>query len=541
MMKKIRIFMILFILSFSFSVKAEVLFELDCDNKNITANDSVTCEGWLSYEGIEINDIEMEYETNLNVDFKVSPDFMITNNNNKLLIHTDEALYDEIMNSTKIFDVIVSINDTNVEKEELILKNIIINNNSSEKIEDIKESFNVTLADKPIELDNNCYLDSILIDNVLVNNFNKETLEYFDITTDKEKIFIDAVRSSNKSSATGLGEVIVNKGESIVKDITVTAENGDIKVYKLHITSSLPKEIIKSSNNSLKSIELFNNGDKLDFNYDNTKNSFNIKVDGDIENIDIKAELDDETSSFVDKYNPRKITLKYGNNKVLLKVKAEDDSIKTYTLNINREDNRSHDNTLFYLYVNNHEIVLADEVYKYEVVVPHDVVKTKIKAMPNSEKAIVKYEDIILADGENNVSISITAEDGKEREYEINVVRENEPIKEEIVLSNIEITGYNINFSKDTHEYTLKIDKDTDELEIKVIPDNIDFEVINNKKLHDGNTVLIKVNDSKGLHEYKINIEKDSVINNVICYGVFGIGLVSFILSIIYFKSRKNK
>ena len=533
MMMKVRIFIAIIILSFSFSVNAEVLLELDCDSKNIADNGNVTCEGYLSYEQVSINDIELEYDTKLNVEFKGADGFTVSQKDGKVFIHTDEALYDEIMNSTKLFDVSISSNG-NSSEEELILKNIIINKNSEEKIDDVKEIFSIDLPDKQETLDDNCFLERITIDDKLINNFNKEQLEYKDIYVDSEKIFIDAVRSSDKSSASGLGEVIVNPGESIVRDITVIAQNGDVKVYKLYITSSLLKEEIKSSNNNIKLIELYHGNNKINFNFDNRKSNFNIQVDDEIEDITIKAELEDSKAIFVNNYGPRKEKLKYGNNDVLLKVKSENNDVKVYDIIITRKDERSTDNTLSSLLINNKEILLADEVYKYEITLPHDVDKTNIKTIANDEKATIEYEDIILADGDNNISIKVTAENGKEQEYEVNVIRE-----EEIVLEKIEIIGYDFDFSKDKHNYNLKITEETDELDIKTIPNDIDYEVLNNKKLHNGSIITIRVNDSLGEHEYTINIEKNSVMLSVICYVVFGIGVVSLILAVVHVKKRK--
>ena len=539
MTKKVRILIAIIILSFSFTVNAEVLFELDCNNKSISSGESITCDGYLVYEMVSVNDISLEYETNLNVEFKSIDGFDVTKNDNKISIHAKEALYDEIMNSTKVVDVIVTSNDNNKEKEDLLIKNITINNSNEEIIEDVKETFNISLKEEKQILDDDCFLNSISIDNIPLTDFNKENLEYKNIVVNKEKIFIDAVRSSDKSSAAGLGEVIVNKGESIERDITVTSESGSVKIYKLFITSSLSKEEIKSSNNNLKTIELYNGNNKLDFNYDKDKNIFNVSLD-DIDKISIKAELEDSNSFFVKNYGPRDISLKYGNNKVLIKVKAQNDNEKIYTLNITRKDGRSSDNSLFYLFINNHEIKLADEVYKYEIVLPHEATKTEIKTIANDEKAVIKYEDIELADGDNDISITVTSENGKEQEYEINVIREEEK-KEEIILEKIEIVGYNIDFSKDKGNYNIKIDNDINELEIKAYPNNVNMEVLNNKELRNGSVITIKINDENGLHEYTINIEKNVFISDIICYTVFGIGLILLIISVIYVKKRSHE
>ena len=127
-MKKLRIIAILFILAFSFPVKAEVLLEIDCDGKEITDSKSVKCEGNLLYEKEGINDIEFNYQTNLDIAFNSVSGFMITNSGGKVSIHTDDALYDEIMNASKIFEFTLSINENVGTKEKLEINNIMINN-----------------------------------------------------------------------------------------------------------------------------------------------------------------------------------------------------------------------------------------------------------------------------------------------------------------------------------------------------------------------------------------------------------------------------
>ena len=126
-MKKLRILVILIILAFSFSVKAEVMFELDCNGKEITDDKSVTCEGWLSYETEGITDIEISYDTNLDINFLNVSGFTLTKSTDKIIIHTDTALYDILMNSEKIMEFTLSSNDKVKETEKVKLCNIKIN------------------------------------------------------------------------------------------------------------------------------------------------------------------------------------------------------------------------------------------------------------------------------------------------------------------------------------------------------------------------------------------------------------------------------
>ncbi len=75
--------------------------------------------------------------------------------------------------------------------------------------------------------------------------------------------------------------------------------------------------------------------------------------------------------------------------------------------------------------------------------------------MANNDKAIVKYEDIDLVVGDNKVIITVTSEDGTKKEYNINVIREEEKTdeKEEIIEKEIETFTDNEPSNKDTFFY----------------------------------------------------------------------------------------
>lgn len=442
-MKKLRMISLLLILTFSFSVKAEVFVEIDCNGKEIESDKNVTCELNLIYEEVSINDVELSYNTNLDINFKGENGFTVNNTGNKVSLHTDEALYDEIMNSTVIMSFTLSSNDKVNEEEIVGFYNIKINKNDDELVDDVEEKFTIIKPKEEVKLDNICTLDSITVEEEKVKNFNKEVYEYRDIKVQKEVIFIDAVRTSDKSMATGLGNVIVPKGETIERDIIVTALDGTKNVYKLFITNIMPKVTItpvpkvaseeilpdekvevKSNDNKLKTLELYNNKKQIDFKFDITKDKYDINVD-DISKITIKATLNFSKASFVNLFGPRDVTLDLEDNEILIKVKAENGDIKIYTLNIHVIKKDS-DNTLLSLKVNDQVINLEDE--EYEIKVTNDISKTKIEAISKSNKAIVEYEDIDLALGDNKVNIIVKAENGDTKEYVVNVIREEEII-----------------------------------------------------------------------------------------------------------------
>ena len=608
-MRKLRIIVLLIILAFSFNVKAEVMFEIDCDSFDIVGDKETVCGGNLIYEDEGVNDIELSYNTNLDIKFTKVDGFTITTSNGKVMVHTDKALSDVIMNSTKIMDITLKSNSKSKEVETLTFSNIKINKTSDIVVDDITEEFNIS-RENEIKLDDNAYLESISVEKVKIANFDKNTFVYRDIKVSKNVVFIDAVRSSDKSSATGLGDVRVPSGETIERDITVVAEDGSKNVYKLFITNITPKEeiklaeevekypdftdgtwneekinnycsthklnckinkitntevengtiisqsilmgdkvesganleikisdkeIVKSSDNTLKSLEVYHDNKKIDFDFNSSETEYDINIENSVsKKITIKASLNDEKASFVSGYGPRDVTFNSDDNEVIVKVKSENNDEKSYRLKIHflKEEN----NGVLSIKINDKEVNLEEE--KLEVRLPFTDEKTRVEVTTANESDKIDYEDIDLKVGNNPLKITITSKDNKIKEYNINVIREEEVE----MFQKIEITGYNLDFSKDKTTYYLKINEETNELDIKINPSNIDFEVLNNKNLHNGSKIQITVTDKEGVYEYTIHIEKDDVKTNLICYGIFGIGIISVIVAvIIVLKKKKQK
>ena len=467
MIRKLRIIVAIIILAFSFTVKADVFMELDCNSQDIVKDNKVTCDGNLIYGGIEITNIEFEYFTNSDITFESMPGFNLIKNDNKIVIHPDTPLYDDFLDNSIIMKIILTGNEGLSKTEELLLKNIKFNNSENITVDDIKKTFNI---DNTKILDNNCYLDSLTIDKVGVPNFNKDVLEYRDIVIHKDVIFIDAVRSSNKSSATGLGEVFIKPGETIEHHVVVVAEDNTTKTYKLFITNKEDINNKKLNNdNSIKYLEIFNDKELIPFTFDSKKDNYNINIsDSNISKLTIKATLNNQKASFVKGYGPREIDVKVGDNKILLKVKAQNNDEKIYTININIKDILDDNNELKSLMINNQEVDLE----KLEIILPNNINKTDIIAIPKNDKALVLYQEKELEVGNNKINIEVVSVSGVSKIYEINVIRED------ILLGDI---------------------------------------AINN-----------------------ISINTDNNLTNIICYLVFGLGVVMLIISIVHFKKKKN-
>lgn len=172
--------------------------------------------------------------------------------------------------------------------------------------------------------DTNNTLKSIKINGEEVKiNDNKEIT--FTTKLDKIKIEVNA-NSDRVKSITGTGEKNIVYGANEF-EIIVTAENGDIRTYKLVVN--------RLSDNRLSKLTI--NGKDIDLK-DNIY-SYDFEVDSDIDKVKIDAKLQDEKNKFVDGYGPRTINnLKSNKTKVVLKTKGQDGNDVTYIINIIKKD-----------------------------------------------------------------------------------------------------------------------------------------------------------------------------------------------------------
>lgn len=383
-------------------------------------------------------------------------------------------------------------------------------------------------------------LSSIKIDNTLIEGFSKTKLEYTYKTSLKE-INVLATAEDSKATIQGNGKCVLRAGINVIP-IKVTAENGSVKTYKITVNSTQNLE----SDNTLKSLELLNGDKKISFIFDPTKTEFDINVDKDVEKVTLNGVLNSRKASFVDKYGNRTVTLKFGSNEVLIKVKAENDLVKTYKLNITKEDTRTDKALLNSLIVNDNMVSLKDNVFEYNVEVNNDVEKSIIKATP-VEGAKVSFKDIDLKIGDNTVLIKVTSEKGTVKDYKINIKRLTVE-ESKVAFEKIIVKDYDINFNKDKMIYELKLPEEVSKLTISLTPESnkVKGTVVGNLDLKDGSTIKINVEDSYGKYTYTINIVKEKVklfglvTEEQLAYIVFALGLFCFILSIIKYINVKK-
>ena len=379
---------------------------------------------------------------------------------------------------------------------------------------------------RPDTRSKNNYLSSLAVSNTNIT-FNRNTLVY-NLSTTSDNVQISATKDDNKASVTGTGRFNLNYGTNTYR-VNVTAENGSTRTYTININ----REDTRSSNNNLKSLTL----SKGNLNFNKSTTTYNVDVDKDTTSVKIEASLEDGKSSFENGFGLRTINLNPGNNTIYIKVRNEIGNIKTYTININREDGKSSDSTLKEIKLSEGKIDFKTDVLEYKINVEYDVDTFKIEALPTDGKSKVNITgDEKLKVGENTFTITVEAENGKITTYVVKVIRKEEGYKLSTnnYIKSLTIKNHSIDFDKKTYKYTIKTKEK--KLDISIILDDrkSEYKISGNKNLKNGSKVLIKVIAEDGsTRTYTLNIEKSNnalIITLIIVITIITGGAITFIL-----------
>lgn len=379
--------------------------------------------------------------------------------------------------------------------------------------------------------------------------FNASTTNYTS-TINAANVTIKATTSDSKAKISGAGTKNLNYGANTF-NIVVTSESGSKKTYKIVIT----RPDSRSNNNNLKSLST----DKATISFNKNTTTYNLNVDSNVNSIKINATLEDSKSSFVSGFGPRTVNLNYGNNKIEIKVKAENTNIKTYTINVNRKDNRSSNNYLKEITLDKGNILFNKNTLEYSTTVYYDVTKINVVATPEDSKATVTINSPNLLVGNNLITIVVKAENGATRTYKITVIRYDENVKmsDNNNISTLKVLGHEIDFKPDVLEYDLTI-KDEYALvfEVSLEDPKSNYTIEGNKELKDGSIIKVISKSESGLDkEYKFNIHKEKVKedkndnnnqnnHNIFIYTIIGFIsgiLITIIVTKIINKKNNNK
>ncbi len=268
-----------------------------------------------------------------------------------------------------------------------------------------------------------------------------------------------------------------------------------------------------SSNNNLSSLSV--NNANISFNKNNT--NYNLTVDSNVTSTTISASAEDGKASVSGQGNK---SLSYGNNTFYITVTAPSGAKKTYTININRRDNRSGNNKLSKLTVNGGELspAFSSNTDDYNLSVPYSVSNLNVKAEAQDSKAKVSIsgQNNLVAEETTDVKITVTAENGSSRVYTIHVKRGKDPNK--ILSTNNYLSSLTVStgilspsFDKEKENYVVYLPYEVDTISVDATLEDTRYGSIDKtgpEKLSVGsNEYLLKVKaEDESIRTYKVTV-----------------------------------
>lgn len=243
-----------------------------------------------------------------------------------------------------------------------------------------------------------------------------------------------------KSSTVGATSILTasNIGVTLAGSYETVSVPSKSLTLKVATPPKAEPVVPKSTDNSLK--ELTTSIDGLEFNPNTLV--YNATVDSSVKSVNITALANDSKATVEITGNN---DLKLGKNVILVKVTAEDESVKTYTINVTKSG--SNNNFLLSLKVEGYDIspVFNKDTKRYDVKIDSvEIDKLDIEAIAEDLKSTVKIiGNEGLIEGRNIIKIIVTSETGEENTYNlvVNLGSELEAVKDTnnnlLIISNL--------------------------------------------------------------------------------------------------------
>ena len=265
-------------------------------------------------------------------------------------------------------------------------------------------------------------LKSLTVSNASIN-FDPSVLNYdVQVASNVKSVQVSAQVNDSKAtlSYAPAQTVSVLYGQTSIITVTVKAENGTTKAYKINIT----RKDDRSTNNNLKSLTVSNTN--IGF---NGGQSYTATVENSVTAITINAAADDSKAVVSGTGNK---TLKEGSNSFVVSVKAENGSVKSYTITVIRKYAQgtqvtlSSNNNLKNLSISNVNLSFDKNTLAYNASVENSVTNVKVNYEVEDSKAtatVVGGDNLKV--GTNKVEVVVVAENGNSKTYTITVVRKD--------------------------------------------------------------------------------------------------------------------
>ena len=233
----------------------------------------------------------------------------------------------------------------------------------------------------------------------------------------------------NESTTISLGSAEGSDGEQ-----TITGSGSSIT-----ISIAAPK----NSNNNLSNLSI----DGYDIDFASNKTSYQLTVEYEVNQINIKASTEDSTAR-VSGTGTKDLNL-YTNTFNIV-VTAENGSRKTYTIEVIRKDidgnikELATDNTLSSITITDYNINFNPEILEYTILLNEAVIPEVNVLATDANATVTVNNPESIKTGNNVIEISVIAENGAEQIYKINAIYLDEVEEEEIAPDSKEDDSLNV-------------------------------------------------------------------------------------------------
>lgn len=233
----------------------------------------------------------------------------------------------------------------------------------------------------------------------------------------------------NESTTISLGSAEGSDGEQ-----TITGSGSSIT-----ISIAAPK----NSNNNLSNLSI----DGYDIDFASNKTSYQLTVEYEVNQINIKASTEDSTAR-VSGTGTKDLNL-YTNTFNIV-VTAENGSKKTYTIEVIRKDidgnikELATDNTLSSITITDYNINFNPEILEYTILLNEAVIPEVNVLATDANATVTVNNPESIKTGNNVIEISVIAENGAEQIYKINAIYLDEVEEEKIAPDSKEDDSLNV-------------------------------------------------------------------------------------------------
>ncbi len=413
-MKKI---IVLLILLFPINVLAkEEFINISCDNYELKEFEQFACRTSISasfnYDKITF---ELENTNGLFLETIRSNHIALWNLSHENNIVTATTKNKELVNGLQEFGILL-YSTTEYGEQEINIKKVVLINSVDNKSLEIKDS-----SKKMKVLSSENRLKEVKIGDEKIKNFSSDIFNYkINIDSNLTKVILGIVPIDENAKVLMSKEIELdaNTKETIVP-IKVISESGLSRVYKVVFI----REEITDNNIIAAGIELKDSkGNIIPFDFKPSIFEYNLEFNSKINEINVKVLLDNENFSLVKDFGNQSVKIEKGDNIILIKIKDENNNLKTYTLNITQLlSNRSGNCYLKSLNIEDYDIKFNKRIKEYNLAIKKSVKKLNIKAVAeetNSKINILGNED--LKEG-SIIKIVVKAENESKLTYQLKI------------------------------------------------------------------------------------------------------------------------